>query len=189
MAVDSGLKMPLAGIMLPKLLQALATPLRVKSPFALCCQAGRTMAVNSGLKTLLAGIMRDVAALQPAEATGAMSAVAEAAVAEFQVRSALLCNGNTFPLEVSSVVSGCRLCLVTFVLSRCVSPTLSWQLTCGRLDLHLGTFPRRDGVDMHAVCAAGWGPAALCTDGGGAQAGGAAAAAGARPPLLQGVAR
>lgn len=63
--------------------------LRVEPLFAVCLQAGRTMAVNSGLKTLLAGIMRDVAALQPTEATGAMSAVAEAAVAGFQVRSAL----------------------------------------------------------------------------------------------------
>jgi hypothetical protein len=44
------------------------------------------MAVNSGLKTLLAGIMKDVAALQPLEQVGAMSAIADAAVAGFQVR-------------------------------------------------------------------------------------------------------
>ena len=121
---------------MPSAAQAPTAALPVVSPSAVCTQAGRTMAVNSGLKTLLAGIMRDVAALQPAEAVGAMSAVAAAAVAGFQVRLVLLCTGHALVLMNFRVPLGCRLPLATRRGRRCACRSTSQQQLRGPSDWH-----------------------------------------------------
>lgn len=101
------------------------------------------MAVNSGLKTLLAGIMKDVAALQPLEQVGAMSAIAEAAVAGFLVCSRCLYHAE-YTLQIADASTGsdgsCALlpvqvlqqpgCMAICTLCRLIIATiLKWRQT------------------------------------------------------------